>query len=93
MEDDDEDYEDWFDVEQWEDDQAFQKYKSSMPSGWRMLKLQRYTNDTLKEIDQWLEDNCSGKFKRIGWSSGCAYSVAVQFENDFDAAMFRLRGW
>ena len=88
---DDQDEDDFLEDDEWEDSVAFNRYKSQMPEGWTMLKLPSFTSSSMLQIEKWLVDNCQKTFKKVGWHTGCAYSVAVQFEDTQDAILFKLR--
>jgi uncharacterized protein YggL (DUF469 family) len=94
-EDDDENYEDYEDflgnADKWEDIPEFQRIRKAMPAGWLMVKMVNFTHSSMSEIDQWLKTQPVKKFKKIGFTTGCSYSVAVQFESHVDAVMFKMR--
>ena len=88
---DDDDYDELFgEDDEWEDSAYLQKLKADMPEGWLMIKINNFTPKKLSEIDEWCKANACGQYKRVGWSSNCAYSVAMQFENSKDAVLFKL---
>lgn len=92
-EDDDEDleYDELGDYEaEWEDEKRHQELLAKMPNGWYMIKVINFNAKKLNDIDEWMKENCHGKYERVGFRSNCAYSVGVQFENAKDAVLFRL---
>ncbi|CAM6055297.1 unnamed protein product [Sphagnum tenellum] len=90
-EDEDDDFDDLLgEFDEWEDDAALERLKEKMPAGWYMVKVTNYTAGKLKDIDEWCELNCCGEYKRVGFTSGCAYMVAVQFEESRDAVLYKL---
>jgi len=42
-------------------------------------------------MDEWLAECCQHEYRRVGWQSGCAYTVGVGFADCIDAVYFRLR--
>ncbi len=76
--------------QKWEDLIAFNGIRArySYP---HILKVINYTPRSLQEQEEWLAENCREKWERIGWSSGCSYTVALGFKNHIDAVMYRLR--
>lgn len=90
-EDDDDDDDFLLGDDYWED-LAFPEKIKQQYEGWYLLKIANFTPTMLKEIRQWMVDNCTrGQAKDVGWYSGCAYSVGVVIENPKDAMLFRLR--
>lgn len=89
---DDEDFGDLLPADEWEDT-GFLKSVAEKYPGWFLVKLPGFTARTFVEVKEWLvDDNVRyGKYEPIGWSSNCAYSVGVVFENAKDAVMFKLR--
>lgn len=91
---DDEDLLDWdylLTSDQWEDNAEYIKIKNEMPTGWHVVKVINFTARSIQQIEDWLNDNCTKKYKRVGFRSYCAYNVAVQFESAVDAIMFKMR--
>ncbi|MFP5432709.1 MAG: hypothetical protein ACLGIM_06265 [Alphaproteobacteria bacterium] len=89
---DDEDFdEDFLGEDEWEDLYGFQHAKAKLPENWHLIKVENFQGQTLAEMDEWLSENCRWEYRRVGWSSGCAYTVAVGFEHHRDAVHFRLR--
>jgi hypothetical protein len=74
----------------WEDKIAAHGIRKQYPDQ-RILKIANYRASTFGEIEDWCRDNCEGEWKKIGWRSGCHYTVAMAFWNDLDAVTFRLR--
>lgn len=89
--DDDLDYLEMIGEEEWEDRPAYIALKEAMPKGWTMVKVINFTTRSLTEIEAWLAKECRGAYERVGFRSGCAYNVAVQFEDGVDAVMFKMR--
>jgi hypothetical protein len=77
--------------DEWEDHPEAKKLYKAMPKGWIMVKVVNWNIRSMAEMEKWLVDNCRDKFKKVGFSSGCAYNVAVQFADVVDATMFKLR--
>jgi hypothetical protein len=63
----------------------------AMPSGWIMTKVTNFNSQKLRDIDEWCKLNCKAEWKKIGRTSNCAYSVAMQFADAMDAVYFKLR--
>lgn len=60
--------------------------------GWYFVKMIGFTVSKFDEVEPWLAENTKhGEYQRIGWESGCSYSVGVVFESSKDAMMFKLR--
>ena len=89
-EEDYDDYDELVGTDEWEDQEAYSEIMERMPNGWYMIKVSNFNSKKLQEIDEWCSENCRAEYKRIGWSSGCAYTVAVQFSESCDAVYFRL---
>ena len=80
-----------WDDDDWED-ADFEKTINAKYPNWYLVKLPAFNALTIKTIEPWLDDNVKyGKFEKVGWSSGCSYSVGVVFESGKDAMMFKLR--
>jgi hypothetical protein len=79
-----------FDDYEWEDRPAIATIRQQYP-GWYLMKIINYSAPKLAEIEKWLEDNTRGRWARIGWSSGCAYTVGLAFENDYDTLLYKLQ--
>lgn len=93
--DEDEDNFDSYDLilgeeDQWEDSVAYKELKDNMKDGWYMFKVTNYDRKKLENIEQWCRDNCNHEFRKVGWRSGCAYMVAMQFSDSHDAVLYRL---
>lgn len=85
----DEDFEDFIDEDDWEDSHWFTKTQEKYP-GWHIVKLPNLYK--MSEIEEWLPTNIKhGQYRKEGWYSNCAYSVAIVFEKPKDAIMFKLR--
>ncbi len=78
-------------IDEWEDNPAAQKLYREMPKGWHMVKVVNFTFRSMKEMEDWLKQECTAKYKQVGFRSGCSYNVAVQFQSVVDATMFKLR--
>ena len=60
--------------------------------GWYFVKMVGFTVSRFDEVEPWLDENVKhGDYQRVGWESGCSYSVGVVFESSRDALMFKLR--
>lgn len=75
----------------WEDKEALARIRSKIPPEWHLVKMLRYTPALMREVDEWLAENCRGEWKKHGWSTGCSYSVAISFSTLPDAVLFKLR--
>jgi hypothetical protein len=75
----------------WEDQLQLNTLLKKYPSDWYIVKMVDFNHVTMAEIDDWLSDNMYHKYERVGWHSGCSYSVGVIFENAKDAIFFKLR--
>lgn len=84
---DDEDYEEFED--DWEDTQAIAAERAKLP-GWFFMKIEGYVPQTFPKIEKWCLENCTHDFKKIGWHSGCSYTVAIAFEHWQDAMLYKL---
>lgn len=78
------------DDDEWEDEAAYEAIVKQMPDGWYLIKISDFNQRKLLEIDDWCTLNCRGVYQRVGWTSGCAYTVAMQLEDSRDAVHFRL---
>jgi hypothetical protein len=78
------------DDDEWEDEAMYSEMLEQMPSGWYMIKISDFNQQKLLEIDEWCTLNCHAAYKRVGWTSGCAYSVAMQLADSREAVHFRL---
>lgn len=84
-------YSEIFDEDDWED-RDFQPSINDKYPGWYLVKLPSFTRATFNTIDPWLVDSVKfGAYSKVGWDSGCSYSVGVVFESPRDAMMFKLR--
>lgn len=67
--------------------ERFEEYKQLMESGWfyKVVDFDRSTTNyhLMDEVDQWLNDNCAGKWFRFGH--------AVLFAESEDAIWFGLK--
>lgn len=85
------DYSEIFDEDDWEDGD-FQPSINAKYPGWYLVKLPSFTRHTFSKVDPWLVDSVKfGQYSKVGWDSGCSYSVGVVFESPRDAMMFKLR--
>lgn len=94
-EDDDDDY---LDIlldddadEDWDDSVMLPNILKNHPEFEHILRIRAFSATTLRDIDEWLSDNCREAYKRIGWSAGCSSSVGVLFSDITDALLFKLR--
>lgn len=83
-EEDDLDFED-----DWEDTQAILKEREKYP-GWLFMKITGFSGATFHSIEKWCRENCRDQWAKVGWSSGCSYTVAVAFRDYRDALMYKL---
>lgn len=85
------DYSEIFDEDDWEDSD-FQPSIADKYPGWYLVKMPSFTRLTFDQVDPWLVDSVKfGSYNKVGWDSGCSYSVGVVFESPRDAMMFKLR--
>ena len=90
QEDFEESYDHW-ENDSWEDPEFIAGVSEKYP-GWYVVKLVGFTTKSFTDIDKWLASNVKfGGYERVGWSSGCSYSVGVVFESGKDSMMFKLR--
>lgn len=74
----------------WEDTLAINGIREKYPDQY-IMKVIGYRETTFGEIQEWLEDNCRGKWVKHGWSGYCSYTVAVIFWDHTDAILYRMR--
>lgn len=80
-----------YEEDDWEDGDFNSKIHDQYP-GWFLVKITGFIAKTFIEIEPWLNENVKfGAFKKVGWDSGCSYSVGVVFESSKDAMLFKLR--
>jgi hypothetical protein len=79
----------------WEDQAGMLELKASLkiPDDWYLVKVVNFylPGRSLREMEEWLAQNCLADFKRVGWTSGCSTKVGVAFENGNDAFFFKMR--
>ncbi len=79
----------------WEDQAGMVALKEylKLPEDWYLIKVINFGRPgrSLKEIEEWLAENCDYGFRRVGWSSSCTTKVGVAFENSNEAFFFKLR--
>jgi hypothetical protein len=85
----DDEYDDFVGDDDWEDIEAAEDVKAKYP-GWFLVKMTNFTSTKYEEIKEWCETNCTGSWERVGWYSGCSYTVGVILEDHVDAVLFRL---
>jgi hypothetical protein len=80
------------DEEDWEDGDFVKFVADKFPS-WHLVRLNNFTARTFPVVEAWLKEGNVrfGQYEPIGWTSGCAYSVGVVFEDRRDAMIFKLR--
>ena len=84
-------YSEVWNEDDWEDGD-FQPSIAAKYPGWYLVKLVGFTQYSFGKVDPWLVDNVKfGQYNKVGWDSGCSYSVGVVFESPRDAMMFKLR--
>lgn len=88
---DEDEYPDFLHENAWEDHPAYLKIIADMPKGWNIVKVVNFTNMSISQMENWLKTRCEGKYKQVGFKSGCSYMVAVEFEMIEDAVMFKMR--
>lgn len=79
-----------FEEDDWEDEFEYENIKRQY-TGWTIIKLENFTVASLNKCLDWCQSNVSGIFKKIGWNSGCSYTVGIAFQDFSDAAIFKLR--
>lgn len=85
----DNDYDDFVGEDEWEDEEEVEQVLERYP-GWYLVKVTNYTHAKMEAIKEWCEANCTTKWEKVGWYSGCAYTVGVILEGHVDAVLFRL---
>lgn len=74
------------------EDEDFEINLQQTYPGWYFVKMVGFSVQSFLEVEPWLESNVAhGDYQRVGWDSGCSYSVGVVFESAKDAMMFKLR--
>lgn len=73
----------------WEDIKAIAEERAKLP-GWFFMKIEGYVPTTFPKIQKWCRENCTRKWAKVGWSSGCSYTVAIAFEHWQDAMLYKL---
>lgn len=80
-----------YDDDDWEDQDYEDSIHKKFPN-WYLVKMTGFTTATFVQVEPWLKENCHfGQYQRVGWDTGCSYSVGVVFESAKDAMMFKLR--
>ena len=79
----------------WEDQAGLAELKAylKLPEDWFLVKVVNFgrAGRTLKEMEEWLAENCLKPYRRVGWSSSCSTKVAVGFSDPNEAFFFKLR--
>lgn len=83
--------EDFLDDDDFEDPVGMQAalLKANVPSNWHVVRIDFWK--TGQQLEEWLKQNCSSAFTKIGWRSGCSTKVAVAFDSTMDAVLCKLR--
>jgi hypothetical protein len=80
-----------FEDDEWEDGDFVSTINDKFPS-WYLVKMLGFTWRTFEPIEEWCQENTKhGQWQKVGWETGCSYSVGVVFESPKDAMMFKLR--
>jgi hypothetical protein len=80
-----------FEEDEWEDGDFVATINNQFP-GWYLVKMLGFTWNTFIPVEEWCSENVKhGVWKKVGWETGCSYSVGVVFESPRDAMMFKLR--
>lgn len=80
-----------YDEDDWEDQDFVESIHNKFPN-WYLVKMLGFNASTMTPVEEWCNANVKfGSFKKVGWDSGCSYSVGVVFESSKDAMMFKLR--
>lgn len=79
--------------EEWEDLPGMEAILAAkcIPTNWHVVKVINFWTKDMKEMDEWLKENCSSPYERFGWRSSCSTKVGVAFSNITDAVLFKLR--
>ena len=85
---DDEFYEE--DEEEFEDYPTMAQAIAKFPEYWTLVRVM-CGYQKMADMDDWLSDNTTADYSRIGWGGQCSYSVGVMLESEMDAIMFKLR--
>lgn len=85
----DDDYDDFVGEDDWEDEQAAADILDKHP-GWFLVKIVNFTQKKMETIQEWCNDHCTDPWERVGWYSGCSYTVGVILQGHVDAVLFRL---
>ena len=73
----------------WEDQVARSNIRLQYPDAF-ILKIANYRAVTFVDIEEWCEENCRDRWEKVGWRTGCHYTVAMAIWNSTDAVAFRL---
>ena len=80
-----------FEDDDWEDEDFEHTINDKFP-GWYLVKMLDFKSSTFAPVEEWCRENVSlGEWNKVGWSTGCSYSVGVVFSHPRDAMMFKLR--
>jgi hypothetical protein len=80
-----------FEEDDWEDADFAPKINNKFP-GWYLVKMIGFSSATMTPVEEWCRENVTlGRWEKVGWESGCSYSVGVVFEKPRDAMLFKLR--
>ena len=85
---DDEFYEE--DEEEFEDYSTMAQVIAQFPDDWILVRVM-CGYQKMADMNEWLEENTTAEFARVGWGGECSYSVGVMLESEMDAILFKLR--
>jgi len=89
---DDEFYEEFYeeDEDEFEDYSTMAQAIAKFPEDWTLVRVM-CGYEKMADMDEWLTENTTAEFARVGWGGECSYSVGVMLENEMDAILFKLR--
>lgn len=74
-----------YNEDDWEDQDFVESIHNKFPN-WYLVKMLGFSASNMTEVEEWCSANTKfGKFQKVGWDSGCSYSVGVVFESAKDA--------
>jgi hypothetical protein len=80
-----------FEEDEWEDGDFVESIHKKFPN-WYLVKMLGFSWSTFIPVEEWCKENVKhGEWKKVGWETGCSYSVGVVFSHSRDAMMFKLR--
>jgi hypothetical protein len=79
------------DEEDWEDRHTYEQLLAKKPEGWVLIKVIRYSSQTLIDMREWLTKNTCSPYREVNWYGYCSYSTGVMFADEVEAVLFKLR--